>query len=147
MFDHDFDVGSKHELIPSDLGDMKVVNSKDLTNDAISYSGPTYIVIISAKDSGSWAFHHFCDMNKVRSLPEFTNSLQDKSSKEKKVMVVTVDEGPGKNPRYTNTINCAIYFSMSTILMRIHKCTNAPLQPQMHLDAVPLTEWKRECLT
>ena len=38
---HDFVVGSKHKVIPSVIGDMKVVNSKDLTNDVVSYSGPT----------------------------------------------------------------------------------------------------------
>ena len=36
--DHDFVVGSKHKLIPSVIGDMKVVKSKDLTNDAVTYS-------------------------------------------------------------------------------------------------------------
>ena len=43
--DHDFVVGSKHKLIPSVIGDMKVGKSKDLTNDGVTYSGPTYIAI------------------------------------------------------------------------------------------------------
>ena len=49
-------VNSKHKLIPSIVGDMKVVKSKDLTNDAVSYSAPTYIVIKSTKHSGSLVF-------------------------------------------------------------------------------------------
>ena len=86
-------------LITPVIGDMKVVTSKDLTNDAVSYSSPTYIVIRSTKHSGSSVFQHLHDMNRVRSLPEFTDSFQDKSSKENKVITVTVDGDPDKNPR------------------------------------------------
>eukprot|EP00794_Sanderia_malayensis_P004092 gene4092-4646_t len=96
--DHDFVVGSKHKLIPSVIGDMKVVKSKDLTNDSVTYSGPTYIAIRSAKHSGSSALNHLCDMNRARSLPEFTESFQNRQSQEKKVMIVTVDGGPDENP-------------------------------------------------
>ena len=106
--DHDFVVCSRHKLIPSVVGDMKVVKSKHLTNDSVTYSGPTYITIRSAKHSGSSAFHHLQDMNRARSLPEFTESFQNQQSKEKKVMVVTADGGPDENPRYSNTISCAI---------------------------------------
>ena len=75
LSDQDFVVGSNHKLIPSVIGDMKVVKRKDLTNDAVSYSGPAYIAIRSAKDSGSSTFHHLREINKVRSLPEFTDSF------------------------------------------------------------------------
>ena len=81
--DHDFVVGSRHKLIPSVAGDMKAVKSKHLTNDGVTYSGPTYIAIRSAKHSGSSAFHHLQDMNRARSLPEFTESFQNQQSKEK----------------------------------------------------------------
>ena len=37
--DHDFVLAAKHKLIPSVIGDMKVVKSKDLTNDAVTYQG------------------------------------------------------------------------------------------------------------
>ena len=73
--DHDFVTGSKHKLIPSVIGDMKVANSKDLTNDAISYSGPTYIAIRSTKHYASSAFHHLCDINRMRSLSKFIKSF------------------------------------------------------------------------
>ena len=85
---------------------MKVAKSKDLTNDAASYSGHTYTTIRSGKHSGSTASHHLRDMNNKRLLPEFTDSFRDKSSKEK-VMIVTVDGGHGENLRYANTINYA----------------------------------------
>ena len=53
LSDHDFAVAPKHKLIPSVIGDMKLVKSKDLMNDAVTYSGATYIVIRSAKHSAS----------------------------------------------------------------------------------------------
>ena len=74
----------------------------------------------SAMHSGSLAFYHLYDKNRVRSLPEFTGNLEDKSSKEKKVMIVTVDESPYENPRYTNTISSVqLIILMSSILMYI----------------------------
>ena len=54
---------------------MKVVKSKDLANDAVSYSGSTYIAIRTAKHSASSAFHRLRNMNKVRSLPKFIDNL------------------------------------------------------------------------
>ena len=123
---HDFIVGSRHKLIPSVVGDMKVVKSKQLTNDGVTYSGPTYIAIRSAKHSGFSAFHHLQDMNKARSLPEFTESFQNQQSKEKKVMIVTVDGGPDENPRYSNTISCAIEYFCEHDLDAYFLATNAP---------------------
>ena len=46
--DHDFVVAPKQKLIPSIIDDVKFVKSKDLTNDAVTYSGVTYIGIRSA---------------------------------------------------------------------------------------------------
>ena len=88
--DHDFNVAPKHKLIPSIIGDMKLVKSKDLTNDTVTYSGATYIGIRSAKDSASSAFAHFQDMMNVHSLPEFATSFQTDRHEEEKVMIVTV---------------------------------------------------------
>ena len=124
--DHDLVVGYKHKLIPSVIGDMKVVKSKNLTNDAVNYSSPTYIAIMSAKHSSSSAFHHLRDMNRVRSLPDFTGSFQDKSSKEQKVMIVTVDGGPDEISRYTNTINCLTDYFNEHDLDAYLVATNAP---------------------
>ena len=124
--DHDFVVGSRHKLISSVVGDMKVVKSKHLTNDGVTYSGATYIAIRSAKHSGSSTFHHLQDMNRARSLPEFTKSFQNQQSKEKKVMIVTVDGGPDENPRYSNTISCAIEYFCEHDLDAYFLATNAP---------------------
>ena len=38
---HDFVLAPKYKLIPSAIGDMKLVKSKDLTNDAVTNSGAT----------------------------------------------------------------------------------------------------------
>ena len=124
--DHDFVVAPKHKLIPSVIGDMKLVKSKDLTNDAVTYSGATYIGIRSAKHSASSAFAHFQDMMRVRSLPEFATSFQTDRHKEKKVMIVTVDGGPDENPRYGKTINCSIKYFVENGLDAFFLATNAP---------------------
>ena len=55
---------------------MKLFKSKDLTNDAVTYSGATYIGMRGAKHSAPYAFAHFQDMMRVRSLPEFETSFQ-----------------------------------------------------------------------
>ena len=72
--DHDFVVAPKHKLMPSVIGDMKLVKSKDLTNNAVNYSGATYIGIRSAKHSASFAY--FQDMMRVQSPPEFSTGFQ-----------------------------------------------------------------------
>ena len=46
--DHDFVLAPKQKLIPFVIDDVKFVKSKDLTNDAVTYSGATYIGIRSA---------------------------------------------------------------------------------------------------
>ena len=57
MPDHDFVAGSKYKLLPSVIGHIKVVNSKDLTNGTVSDSGPTLIVRRSAKHSVFFGIH------------------------------------------------------------------------------------------
>ena len=88
LSDHDFVVAPKHKLIPYGIGDVRLVKSKDLTNDAVTYSCATYIRTRSAKHS---EFAHFQDMMRVRSLPEFGPSFQTDRNEEKKIMIVTID--------------------------------------------------------
>ena len=73
--DHEFVVTPKQKQIPSVIGDMKLFKSKGPTNDAVNYSGATYIGTRSAKHSASSAFAHFQDMMRVGSLPEFATSF------------------------------------------------------------------------
>ena len=49
--DHDFFEAPKHKLTPSVIGDLKLVRSKDLTKDAVTYSGGTSIGARSDKHS------------------------------------------------------------------------------------------------
>ena len=84
MPDHDFAVGSKHKLIPSVIGEIKVVKNKDIPKDTLSYSVPTNIAIRSTMHSGISAFYNPRDMNKVLSLPEFTDSFRIKVLKKRR---------------------------------------------------------------
>ena len=124
--DHDFVVAPEHKLIPSVIGDMKVVKSKDLSNDAVTYSGATYIGIRSAKHSGSSAFSHLQDMRRIRSPPEFRSSFQNDRQQEKKVMIISVDGGPDENPRYESTIKSALGYFIESDLDALFIVTNAP---------------------
>ena len=65
-------------------------------------------------------------MNRARSLSEFTESFQNQHSREKKVMIVTVDGGPDENRRYSNTINFAIEYFCEHNLDAYFIATNAP---------------------
>ena len=124
--DHDFVMAPKHKLMPSVIGDMKLVKSKDLTNDTATYSGATKIGIRSAKHSASPAFAHFQDMMRVRSLPEFATSFQTDRHEEKKVMFVTADGGPDENPRYEKTINRSVKYFVENDLDAFFLAVNAP---------------------
>ena len=79
--DHDFFVAPKHKLMSSIIGDMKLIKSKDLTNDGVTYPGAVYIGIRSAKHSPSSAFTH---LTRARSLLEFSTSFQIEGHEEKK---------------------------------------------------------------
>ena len=114
----------KHKLIPSATGDIKLVKNKDLTNDAVTYSGATYIGNRSVKHSASSAFAHFQDMMRVRSLPEFPTSFKIDRHEEKKVMIVTVDGGPDENPRYEKTKNYSIKYFVKNGLDAFFLTTN-----------------------
>ena len=124
--DHDFVVASKHKLISSVIGNLKLVKSKDLENDAVTYSSATYIGIRSAKHSALSLLAHFQDMMRVRSLPEFAKSFQTDKHKEKKIIIVTVDEDLDENPRNEKTINCSIKYFVGNGLDAFFLTTNAP---------------------
>ena len=102
-----------------------MVKSSDLTSNALTYSGPTYVAIRSAKHTGSSAYSHLQDMKRIRSLPEFAESFKLDETK-KKVMIVTVDGGPDENPRYQKTISSAIKYFEEHDLDALFVATNAP---------------------
>ena len=120
--DHGFVVAPKQKLIPYIIGDIRLVKSKDLVNDAATYSGATYISIRSAKHS---AFAHFQDMMRVCSLPEFAARYQTDRHEEKKIIIATADGGPDENPSYEKTINCSTKYFIGNSLDAFFLATNA----------------------
>ena len=65
-------------------------------------------------------------MMRVRSLPEFATSFQTDRHEEKKVMIVTVDEGLDENPRSEKTKNYSIKCFVSNGFNVFFLATNAP---------------------
>ena len=65
-------------------------------------------------------------MNRARSLPEYIESFQNLHYRENKVMTVTVDGGRDENPRYSNTVNCAIEYFCEHNFDAYFVATNAP---------------------
>ena len=122
--DHDYAVASQHKLIPSVIGDMQV-RENDFFEDAVTYCGPTYCAIRSAKHCGSSAYHDLQDMKRIRLLDIFHGSFKN-NGEAKPVMIVTFDGGPDENPRYTKTIDCAIDYFLSQGLDAFFLATNAP---------------------
>ena len=68
--DHDYVVASMHKLILSVIGDMHI-KEKTFSEEAVTYLGPTYVGIRSAKHAESNAYHHLQDMERIRSLEDF----------------------------------------------------------------------------
>ena len=80
---HDFVVAPNRKLIPSVICHMKIKKSKDLLTAAVTFSGPTYVAIRSAKHFGSSAFQHLHNIKQVTYLPEFGNSFQSDRGEKK----------------------------------------------------------------
>ena len=124
--DHDFVIAAQHKLIPSVIGDMSI-NDKVYSGEAVTYSGPTYVGIRSAKHTGSSAYHHLQDMKRIRSLEIFDDSFTNSFTQTMKpVMIVTVDGGPDENPCYSKSINAAIDYFVTFNLDAFFMAANAP---------------------
>ena len=61
----------------------------------VTYSGPTYVAIISAKHPSPTALSHLKDMKRVREIVEFRDNLNTSSGLSKPVMIITCDGGSG----------------------------------------------------
>ena len=122
--DHDYIVASQHKLFLSVIGDMQV-RENNFSEDAVTYSGPTYSVIRSAKQSGSSAYHHLQDMKCMQLLNIFDGSFENNGEAKPVVMIVPVDGCFDENPRYTKTIECAIDYFLSQDLDEFFLATNA----------------------
>lgn len=109
--DHDFAVGQRHQLTPSVYAGIIIKENCMGRKEAVTYSGPTYIVIRSGKHSSSTAATHANDLIKLLTLDEFKNLALGKDGKVKPVMIISVDGGPDENPRYKKVIShCISHF-------------------------------------
>ena len=97
--DHDFKVGSKHLLVPSVIAVCQIDPKVGVT-----YSGPTYIGVRSAKHNGSTAFSHAEDLTRLCDLEPEIFKLSGSVREYKPVIVKGVDGGPDENPRFHNNI-------------------------------------------
>ena len=95
MPDHDFPLGERHKLIPSVYASCLMKESE------ISFSGPTYIAIRSAKHDSSTAASHQYDLCDVFDMPEFASSVKGKDGQMKPLLFVGVDGGPDEAPSST----------------------------------------------
>lgn len=104
--DHDFVVAAGHKLIPSVIAGLEV--SVDKLDNAVSYSGPTFIAIRSGKHDSSVAGTHAADLRYLYdTVQSFKNLLYRQDGTVKPVLMVFVDGGPDENPRYKETIKAA----------------------------------------
>ena len=119
--DHDFKVGSKHLLTPSVICvchiDPKV---------GVTYSGPTFVGIRSAKHNGSTAHSHFEDLVRLSEIEKETFLLEGSESEFKPVIIKGVDGGPDENPRFIKNINMACKAFENFKLDMLMEVTNAP---------------------
>eukprot|EP00731_Ephydatia_muelleri_P009113 Em0004g1451a len=99
--DHDWVVTAQHKLIPFVFGGIVVQPNGLGKPEAVSYSGPTFIAILSGKHSSSTAYAHALGFERLLQLHEFdTITKYGPDNAVKPVLIITVDGGPDENPRY-----------------------------------------------
>lgn len=107
--DHDWVVAPSHKLIPSVYAGIKIEEQGMGKNNAVTYSGPTYISIRSGKHCSSTALSHALDFERVLNLDTFDTITKNESGSIKPIAIIIVDGGPDENPRYTKVIDSAIH--------------------------------------
>ncbi|CAF3745929.1 unnamed protein product [Rotaria sp. Silwood1] len=121
--DHDWIVAPRHQLIPSVYAGCLLSQDGDL-----SYSGPTYIAIRSAKHDLSTAESHAIDFDRLVCLKEFENVARNETGQVKPIVIVTVDGGPDENPRFPKTLVSSIKKFKKYNLDALFVLTHAPGQ-------------------
>lgn len=113
--DHDFPIGEKHKLIPSVYAACNVKDEK------VTFSGPTYIAIRSARHDKSTAKTHQFDFDKLTNLAEFETSIKNKKGEIKPLIFVAVDGGPDESPSNQTTLlawaNCFLRHDVDGIFV------------------------------
>lgn len=109
LLDHDWVVAAKHKLIPSVYAGIKILDKYPIgQSEAVSYSGPTYVVVRSGKHCSSTAKTHGEDFERLLDFEGFQPILKTTSGEVKPVVVLTGDGGPGESPRHRSVIEEAV---------------------------------------
>ena len=119
--DHDFKVGSKHLLTPSVIC---ICNIDPKTG--VSYSGPSFVGIRSAKHNGSSAYTHHEDLQRFAEIEKESFLMKGSEIEYKPVVIKGVDGGPDENPRFEKNINMACKTFQDFQLDMLMEVTNAP---------------------
>lgn len=141
--DHDFVVAKGHKLIPSVYAGLQILDN------AVSYSGPTYVAIRSGKHDSSTAPRHADDIYRLLQLSEFEEMcyVAEESMHQgnepvpedhepvprpkkqiKPIMIILVDGGPDEGPRYPKTLKYAAMNFKRLNLDALFVATHAPGQ-------------------
>ena len=121
LLDLNYAIAPHHKLIMSVISDT-CVQEKDFSGDIVTYSGPTYCAIQSAKHSGSKAYHHLQEMYTISWYIQWR--FNNDSGNSKPVMIVTINGCPDENTRSKKTIQCAINYFTTQDLNAFFLSTN-----------------------
>ena len=124
--DHDWVVAAGHKLIPSVYAGCVIEKGRFGDRAAVRYSGPTYIVIRSAKHDSSTAYSHLQDFRELQGIKEFSETMLQKDGRLKPVQIQSRDGGPDENPRYQKCLECAVSYFLENDLDAFIMATNAP---------------------
>lgn len=126
LADHDWVVAAGHKLIPSVYGAMAIKPDGMGKEEAVTYSGPTYIAIRSGRHDSSTAASHALDFHRLLDLEEFRPFLKTEDGQVKPVVIISVDGGPDENPRYSKVIAQNVQHFKDFDLDGLFVVTNAP---------------------
>ena len=90
------------------------------SKEVVTYSGPIYVAIRSAKHSQSSGLNHLQDMTYIRKFGSFKSEVNDKP-----VMIVPVYGGQDENPRCMKAMECATDYFLTYDLDALFIATNA----------------------
>ena len=76
---HDWVIAPRHKLIPSVYAGIKILDEKIGDTKNVSYSGPTFVAIRSAKHCSSNAASHAYDFEKILNMDSFKEIFYGKN--------------------------------------------------------------------
>ena len=119
--DHDFNVGSRHLLVPSVMAAC-VIDPKS----GVTYTGPTYVAIRSSKHNNSSAHSHHEDLKRFIEVDPELFMVKGSDHVVKPVLIKSLDGGPDENPRFLNNTHMACKTFQDLKLDLLMELTQAP---------------------